>query len=91
MVRLEEPVAQPVEHLTFNQGVKGSNPFGLTNQIGLRSPEAKSKSSIGNPVGNLSKAQRPERFSADHIRASTITAPAFLRARLYFMLSLPTM
>lgn len=26
-----EPVAQPVEHLTFNQGVKGSNPFGLTN------------------------------------------------------------
>ena len=83
MVRLEEPVAQPVEHLTFNQGVKGSNPFGLTNQIGLRSPEAKSKS--------LSKAQRPERFSADHIRASTITAPAFLRARLYFMLSLPTM
>ncbi len=27
----QEPVAQPVEHLTFNQGVKGSNPFGLTN------------------------------------------------------------
>jgi hypothetical protein len=35
---LEEPVAQPVEHLTFNQGVKGSNPFGLTKQIqGLKS------------------------------------------------------
>ena len=27
----EEPVAQPVEHLTFNQGVSGSNPDGLTN------------------------------------------------------------
>jgi hypothetical protein len=26
----EEPVAQPVEHLTFNQGVPGSNPGGLT-------------------------------------------------------------
>jgi hypothetical protein len=26
----EEPVAQPVEHLTFNQGVSGSNPDGLT-------------------------------------------------------------
>ena len=25
-----EPVAQPVEHLTFNQGVSGSNPDGLT-------------------------------------------------------------
>jgi hypothetical protein len=28
----EEPVAQPVEHLTFNQGVMGSNPIGLTNK-----------------------------------------------------------
>ena len=27
----EEPVAQPVEHLTFNQRVVGSNPAGLTN------------------------------------------------------------
>src|SRR5262249_59410402 len=27
-----EPVAQPVEHLTFNQGVPGSNPGGLTKQ-----------------------------------------------------------
>jgi hypothetical protein len=26
----KEPVAQPVEHLTFNQGVMGSNPIGLT-------------------------------------------------------------
>jgi hypothetical protein len=25
-----EPVAQPVEHLTFNQGVAGSIPAGLT-------------------------------------------------------------
>jgi hypothetical protein len=36
-----EPVAQPVEHLTFNQGVKGSNPFGLTNYckyLALKSP-----------------------------------------------------
>ena len=28
--RRGEPVAQPVEHLTFNQGVPGSNPGGLT-------------------------------------------------------------
>ena len=28
-----EPVAQPVEHLTFNQGVMGSNPIGLTNNF----------------------------------------------------------
>ncbi len=28
-----EPVAQSVEHLTFNQGVAGSNPAGLTNRI----------------------------------------------------------
>ena len=27
---VSEPVAQPVEHLTFNQGVSGSNPDGLT-------------------------------------------------------------
>ena len=27
----QEPVAQPVEHLTFNQRVSGSNPDGLTN------------------------------------------------------------
>ena len=31
--RRGEPVAQPVEHLTFNQGVTGSNPRGLTNKI----------------------------------------------------------
>ena len=29
--RLWEPIAQPVEHLTFNQRVDGSNPSGLTN------------------------------------------------------------
>ena len=26
-----EPVAQPVEHVTFNHGVDGSNPSGLAN------------------------------------------------------------
>ena len=30
---LREPVAQPVEHLTFNQEVAGSNPAGLTNNF----------------------------------------------------------
>jgi hypothetical protein len=25
-----DPVAQPVEHLTFNQGAAGSNPAGIT-------------------------------------------------------------
>ena len=29
----QEPVAQPVEHLTFNQRVVGSNPAGLTNNL----------------------------------------------------------
>lgn len=28
-----EPVAQPVEHVTFNHGVVGSNPTGLANKI----------------------------------------------------------
>jgi hypothetical protein len=28
-----EPIAQSVEHLTFNQRVAGSNPAGLTNEI----------------------------------------------------------
>jgi hypothetical protein len=28
-----EPVAQSVEHVTFNHGVVGSNPAGLTNKI----------------------------------------------------------
>jgi hypothetical protein len=28
---LQEPVAQPVEHVTFNHGVAGSSPAGLTN------------------------------------------------------------
>jgi hypothetical protein len=27
------PLAQPVEHLTFNQGVTGSNPVGPTTEI----------------------------------------------------------
>ena len=30
---LHGPVAQPVEHLTFNQGVTGSNPVGLTTSL----------------------------------------------------------
>src|SRR5713226_1532998 len=30
--RRSEPVAQPVEHLTFNQGVVGSSPTGLAKQ-----------------------------------------------------------
>lgn len=33
--RRDEPVAQPVEHLTFNQGVLGSSPSGLTTSEGL--------------------------------------------------------
>jgi hypothetical protein len=30
---LQEPVAQPVEHVTFNHGVAGSSPAGLTKNI----------------------------------------------------------
>jgi hypothetical protein len=30
---LQEPVAQPVEHVTFNHGVLGSSPSGLTTQV----------------------------------------------------------
>ena len=29
-ILLQEPVAQPVEHVTFNHGVLGSSPSGLT-------------------------------------------------------------
>jgi len=47
-----EPVAQPVEHLTFNQGVKGSNPFGLTNQAKDSSPKRPSLPFVGNQQGN---------------------------------------
>ena len=36
--RSSEPVAQPVEHLTFNQGVLGSSPSGLTKQINWLAP-----------------------------------------------------
>ena len=35
MVRRAEPVAQSVEHLTFNQRVMGSNPIGLTNNLSV--------------------------------------------------------
>jgi len=43
MVALEyDPLAQPVEHLTFNQGVDGSSPSWVTNgrlaQMGERLP-----------------------------------------------------
>src|SRR5713226_6870926 len=31
--RQREPVAQPVEHVTFNHGVPGSIPGGLTNKV----------------------------------------------------------
>ena len=36
---LQEPVAQPVEHVTFNHGVVGSSPTGLTNLIRLKNFE----------------------------------------------------
>jgi hypothetical protein len=39
-----EPVAQPVEHLTFNQGVAGSNPAGLT--IGCHGSAMKDKGAM---------------------------------------------
>jgi hypothetical protein len=34
---LEERVAQPVEHLTFNQEVMGSSPIALTKKSGRKS------------------------------------------------------
>jgi hypothetical protein len=34
LIRQVEPVAQSVEHVTFNHGVQGSNPCGLTNKTG---------------------------------------------------------
>ena len=34
-VNRHDPVAQLVEHLTFNQRVTGSNPVGVTQQIAL--------------------------------------------------------
>jgi hypothetical protein len=32
-IKAFEPVAQSVEHVTFNHGVQGSNPCGLTSKI----------------------------------------------------------
>jgi hypothetical protein len=32
-ISLKEPVAQPVEHVTFNHGVLGSSPSGLTTRV----------------------------------------------------------
>src|ERR1043166_10323334 len=37
----EEPVAQLVEHLTFNQVVQGSSPCGLTNNLSMVGEEVR--------------------------------------------------
>jgi hypothetical protein len=40
-VLLQEPVAQLVEHVTFNHGVLGSSPSGLTNEIKVLNAQSK--------------------------------------------------
>jgi hypothetical protein len=53
-----EPVAQPVEHLTFNQGVMGSNPIGLTTSLAM-SKASDGSTSMVDEVEAL-KARRAE-------------------------------
>jgi hypothetical protein len=54
--RRGEPVAQMVEHLTFNQVVLGSSPSGLTNEINYLRLSIKNvlpKSLIGKHMGSM--------------------------------------
>ena len=50
-----EPVAQLVEHVTFNHGVVGSNPAGLTSKIKdflhFKAPQK----TVGEPLGSLGR------------------------------------
>ena len=48
-----EPVAQSVEHLTFNQGVAGSIPAGLTREIKEIVTNNSNKSALFQPWGNI--------------------------------------
>ena len=57
--RHEEPVAQPVEHLTFNQRVPGSSPGGLTNLLIDLTGHPRRERLF--PVQNLPR-HRPERL-----------------------------
>jgi hypothetical protein len=54
--RRGEPVAQPVEHLTFNQGVPGSNPGGLTNQTRGLAQSHLPRKCHWEPYGNIRPA-----------------------------------
>jgi hypothetical protein len=47
---LEEPLAQLVEHLTFNQGVLGSIPRRLTTKV-TRSPDLLAAGANGGSLG----------------------------------------
>ncbi len=47
-----EPVAQSVEHVTFNHGVQGSNPCGLTSKI--KNLSEKRQFNFSCCVGNMS-------------------------------------
>jgi hypothetical protein len=57
-ISLKEPVAQPVEHVTFNHGVLGSSPSGLTNEISDLSKLDKVKYEPQKRWGNLSGNDR---------------------------------
>ncbi len=52
-----EPVAQPVEHLTFNQRVSGSNPDGLTNHLADQLPLGPAASPSGLGGGGVRLAE----------------------------------
>ena len=58
-----EPVAQSVEHVTFNHGVLGSSPSALTKEIKYLGQEFKSsrKPRVGNVWANQLTRQRVTR------------------------------
>jgi hypothetical protein len=56
LILLEEPVAQPVEHVTFNHGVAGSSPAGLAKEIKDLTNKFKSTASQKLPLGSAWEA-----------------------------------
>jgi hypothetical protein len=80
-IRRGEPVAQMVEHLTFNQVVLGSSPSGLTNEINSLMHKSEHQpyalELTGNARGNLYKQSRlrdPSKSESAADQLSTLLA-----------------